>query len=40
MKFCHRILVGPGAYQNRWHFYDDSGIYRHKLKREIITGPL
>jgi hypothetical protein len=40
IKFCHRILVGPRAYQNGWHFYDDSSIYHHKLKWEIVTDPL
>jgi hypothetical protein len=33
----HIILVGPRAYQNGWHFYDDSSIYRHKLKRDKLS---
>jgi hypothetical protein len=37
MKFRHRILMDPGGYQNIWHFYDDSSIYRHKLKQEIVN---
>jgi hypothetical protein len=40
MKVCHRILVDSRAYQNGWHFYDDSSIYCHKLKWEIITDLL
>jgi hypothetical protein len=40
MKFFHRIPVCPKGYQNRRQFYDDSSIYYHKLKWEIIVDPL
>jgi hypothetical protein len=40
VKVCHRILVDSRAYQNGWHFYDDSSIHCHKLKWEIVTDLL
>jgi hypothetical protein len=40
MIFHHIIPVGPRGYQNGRQFYDDSSIYCHKLKWEIVIDPL
>jgi hypothetical protein len=32
--------MGPRAYETGHYFYDNSSVYHHKLKGEIITDPL